>query len=194
MNNYKIILLVVWLLLPSTLLPSSTIIQKAMAENATMTNTTIATNTNITLGNPIYTELVKPTSRQADPPQPPHPPPAAPAAAAPAAGPFTGSGMIKGINFTDAGIGSAVLRPDGYSDLHGKGVITTIDGREKASYTYMAIGHADANGIFRDNGALFFHTNSTGKLASINGLVVIYSSHRDKAQRNFMNVGWEWSR
>ena len=58
----------------------------------------------------------------------------------------------------------------------------------------MAIGHADANGIFRHNGALFFHTNSTGNLVSINRLVVIYSSHRDKAQTNFMNVGWEWSR
>lgn len=69
----------------------------------------------------------------------------------------------------------------------------TYDG-EKASYNYMAIGHADTNGIFRDNGALFLHTNSTGKFASINGLVVIYSSHRDKAQTNFMNVGWEWSR
>jgi hypothetical protein len=166
------------------LLPSSTIIQKAMAENAA--NTTIATNTNITLGNPIYTELVKPTNRQADPP-------VEYLTEAVKAGPYTGSGMIKGINFTHAGIGSAISGPDGYTDLHGKRVITTIDG-EKAPYTYMAIGHADANGIFRDNGALFFHTNSTGKLARINGLVVIFSSHRDKAQTNFMNVGWEWSR
>jgi hypothetical protein len=192
MNNHKIILLVIWLLLPSSLLPSSTINQKTMAENATITNTTIPTNTNITLGNPIYTELVKPTSRQADPPPPPPPPPAE-AAPAPAPGPFTGSGMIKSINFTDVGLGSAVSRPDGYSDLHGKGVITTIDDREKASYTYMAIGHADANGIFRDNGALFFHTNSTGKLVGINGLVVIFKEHSVKPG-NFMTVGWEWSR
>ena len=62
MKNHKIILLVVWLLLPGFLLPSSSIIQKAMAENVTATNTTIATITNITLG------IYQPTSRQADRP------------------------------------------------------------------------------------------------------------------------------
>ncbi len=68
MNNHKIILpaavvmtmFVVWsllLLLPSLVVPSSTIIQKAKAENTT-TNATIPTNANITLGSPIFTEVV----------------------------------------------------------------------------------------------------------------------------------------
>lgn len=56
----------------------------------------------------------------------------------------------------------------------------------------MAIGHAD-NGILRSNGAVFFHTNSTGKLASVDGLVVIFKEHMVKPG-NFMDVGWEWSR
>src|SRR5438067_78716 len=189
MNNHKIILssiavvtiFVVWsLLLPSLVVPSSTIIQKAMAENATTTNTTIPTNTNITLGNPIFTEHDKTTSRQG----------AIINGSQGFKASFAGSGMIKDINFTDTGTALIVLRPNGYSDILGKAVITTIDGTEKGSYTFNSIGHADANGTIRDNGSLFFHTNSTGKLAIVNNLVVIFKDQIDKAG-NGMTVGWE---
>jgi len=188
MNNHKIILpsiavvtmFVVWsLLLPSLVVPSSTITQKAMAENAT-TNTTIPTNTNITLGNPIFTEHDKTTSRQG----------AVINGSQGFKASFAGSGMIKGIHFTDTGTALIVLRPNGYSDILGKAVITTIDGSEKGSYTFNSIGHADVNGTIRDNGALFFHTNSTGKLAIVNNLVVIFKDQIDKAG-NGMTVGWE---
>lgn len=192
MNNHKIILpsivvvtmFVVWsLLLPSLVVPSSTIIQKAMAENATTTNTTIPTNTNITLGNPIFIEHDKTTSRQG----------AVINGSQGFKASFAGSGMIKGINFTDTGTALIVLRPNGYSDILGKAVITTIDGTEKGSYTFKSIGHADANGTIRDNGALFFHTNSTSKLAIVNNLVVIFKDQIDKAG-NGMTIGWEWKR
>jgi hypothetical protein len=191
MNNHKIILssiavvtiFVVWsLLLPSLVVPSSTIIQKAMAENAT-TNTTIPTNTNITLGNPIFIEHDKTTNRQG----------AIINGSQGFKASFAGSGMIKGINFTDTGTALIVLRPNGYSDILGKAVITTIDGTEKGSYTFKSIGHADANGTIRDNGALFFHTNSTSKLAIVNNLVVIFKDQIDKAG-NGMTIGWEWKR
>jgi hypothetical protein len=191
MNNHKIILpsiavvtmFVVWsLLLPSLVVPSSTIIQKAMAENTT-TNTTIPTNTNITLGNPIFIEHDKTTSRQG----------AIINGSQGFKASFAGSGMIKGINFTDTGTALIVLRPNGYSDILGKAVITTIDGTEKGSYTFKSIGHAGANGTIRDNGALFFHTNSTSKLAIVNNLVVIFKDQIDKAG-NGMTIGWEWKR
>ena len=191
MNNHKIILpsiavvtmFVVWsLLLPSLVVPSSTIIQIAMAENAT-TNTTIPTNTNITLGNPIFIEHDKTTSRQG----------AIINGSQGFKASFAGSGMIKGINFTDTGTALIVLRPNGYSDILGKAVITTIDGTEKGSYTFKSIGHADANGTIRDNGSLFFHTNSTSKLAIVNNLVVIFKDQIDKAG-NGMTIGWEWKR
>ena len=193
MKNHKIILpsiavvttmFVVWsLLLPSLVVPSSTIIQKAMAENATTTNTTIPTNTNITLGNPIFIEHDKTTSRHG----------AIINGSQGFKASFAGSGMIKGINFTDTGTALIVLRPNGYSDILGKAVITTIDGTEKGSYTFKSIGHADANGTIRDNGALFFHTNSTSKLAIVNNLVVIFKDQIDKAG-NGMTIGWEWKR
>ena len=192
MNTLRIIvpsiavvtIFVVWsLFLPSLVVPSSTIIQKAMAENATTTNTTIPTNTNITLGNPIFIEHDKTTSRQG----------AIINGSQGFKASFAGSGMIKGINFTDTGTALIVLRPNGYSDILGKAVITTIDGTEKGSYTFKSIGHADANGTIRDNGALFFHTNSTSKLAIVNNLVVIFKDQIDKAG-NGMTIGWEWKR
>jgi hypothetical protein len=191
MNNRKIILpaavvmtmFVVWsllLLLPSLVVPSSTIIQKAKAENAT-TNATIPTNANITLGSPIFTENDKTTSRQG----------IVINGSQGFKASFAGSGMIKGVNFTDTGTALIVLRPDGYSDILGKAVIATIDGSEKGSYTLYSIGHAYANGTIKDNGAAFFHTNSTGKLAIANNLVVVFRDQVDKAG-NGLTVGWEW--
>jgi hypothetical protein len=194
MNNHKIILpsiaaavvmtmFVVWslllLLLPSLVATSSTIIQKAKAENAT-TNATIPTNANITLGNPIFTENDKTISRQG----------IVINGSQGFKASFAGSGMIKGVNFTDIGNALIVLRPDGYSNIQGKAVIITNDGSEKGSYTLYSIGHADVNGTIRDNGAAFFHTNSTGKLAIANNLVVIFRDQVDKAG-NGMTVGWE---
>jgi hypothetical protein len=187
MNDPKIIapsiavvtLFVVWsLLLSSLVVASSNIIQKAMAA----ANSTIPTNTNITLGNPIFIEHDKNTSRQG----------VVINGSQGFKSSFAGSGMVKGINFTDTGTALIVLRPNGYSDILGKAVITTIDGSEKGSYTFKSIGHADANGTIRDNGALFFHTNSTGKLAIVNNLVVIFKDQIYKA--GGITVGWEWKR
>ena len=190
MKNHKIILpsiaamtiFVVWSLSPRLVDPSSTIIQKAMAENATI-NTTIPTNTNITLGNPIFIEHDKTTSRQG----------VVINGSQGFKASFAGSGMIKGINFTDTGTALIVLRPNGYSYILGKADITTIDGSEQGSYTLYSIGYADANGTIRDNGAAFFHTNSTGKLDVVNNLVVVFKDQVDKAG-NGVTVGWEWNR
>ncbi len=56
---------------------------------------------------------------------------------------------------------------------------------------WYSIGHAYANGTIKDNGAAFFHTNSTGKLAIANNLVVVFRDQVDKAG-NGLTVGWEW--
>ena len=190
MKNHKIILpsiaamtiFVVWSLSPRLVDPSSIIIQKAMAENATI-NTTIPTNTYITLENPIFIEHDKTTSRQG----------VVINGSQGFKASFAGSGMIKGINFTDTGTALILLRPNGYSYILGKAVITTIDGSEQGSYTLYSIGHADVNGTIRDNGAAFFHTNSTGKLDVVNNLVVVFKDQVDKAG-NGVTVGWEWNR
>ena len=99
--------------------------------------------------------------------------------------------MIKGVNFTDTGTALIVLRPDGYSDILGKAVIATIDGSEKGSYTLYSVGHAYANGTIRDKGAAFFHTNSTGKLAIANNVVVILRTGRQSGKWFDCRLGME---
>jgi hypothetical protein len=96
------------------------------------------------------------------------------------------------MKFTDTGTTLIVMISDGYLDIEGRAVITTIDDSKKGSYTFKSIGYTDANGTIRDNGALFFHTNSTGKLAIINNLIVIFKDKIDKA--GGMTVGWQWNR
>jgi hypothetical protein len=119
----------------------------------------------------------------------------------------SGNGTIKGINFTNVETGLVTFRPNGYGDFKGHGIITIAatgkDGgggsssngtseQEKAWYTIYGTGRQDANGTVRDNGAAFFHTNSTtGKLASIDNLVVVFRDQGDKAG-NGMTIGWEW--
>ncbi len=62
---------------------------------------------------------------------------------------------------------------------------------EKGTYNFYSLGHEDANGSTKDNGAVFFHTTSNGKLNIVNGLVVIFKDQIDKAG-NGMTIGWEW--
>jgi hypothetical protein len=183
MSNYKIHLLTsvgvavsfIWLLY---LMPTShtIIIQKAMAQNTS----TIKTNSNITLGNPIFTEHDKS-------------PPPKPVVVNGIHGfqvSYSGSGVVKGMNFSDVGTALILPRSDGAADLGGHATITTTDG-EKGTYTFYSIGHNDANGTTRDNGAAFFHTNSSGKLGTVNNLVVVFKDQIDKAG-NGMTIGWEW--
>ena len=103
---------------------------------------------------------------------------------------YSGSGVIKGINFEDNGAVFIVPRNDGAADLSGHAVITT-NSEEKGSYTFYSIGHTDANGTTRDNGAAFFHTNTNGTGAIINNLVVVFKDQFDKAG-NGVTIGWEW--
>jgi len=107
---------------------------------------------------------------------------------------FSGNGKVKGINFADVGIALITFRPDKSSDIQANATITITDNAsdsEKATYTLQSIGHTDINGTTRDNGALFFHTNSTGKLADLDNMVIIFKDQVDKSG-NGMTVGWEW--
>ena len=188
MNNNKILLLftigiamsLVWSL--SYLLMMSPIylhLQIAMAQNSTVT-TNQQTNSSITLGNPIFTEHDKST-----PPKPvvingTHGLQAS----------YSGSGVVKGVNFSANGTVFIVPRSNGSADLSGHAVISTADG-EKGTYKFYSLGHTDANGTTRDNGAAFFRTTSSGKLSAINDLVIVFKDQIDKAG-NGMTIGWEW--
>jgi hypothetical protein len=190
MNNNKILLLftigiamsLVWSLSYLLMIsPISLHLQIAMAQNSTAPVTTNQqTNSSITLGNPIFTEHVKVT-----PPKPivingTHGLQVS----------YSGSGVVKGVNFSSNGTVFIVPRSDGSADLSGHAVIITADG-EKGTYKFYSLGHTDANGTTRDNGTLFFGTTSSGKLSAINDLVIVFKDQIDKAG-NGMTIGWEW--
>jgi hypothetical protein len=167
-------------------------IQTAMAQNdittaiASLPASTTATNqtdSSITLGNPVFIEHDKAT-----PPKPvfingvTHGLQTS----------YSGSGTVKGVDFSVNGTVFIVPRSDsGSADLIGHADITTTDG-EKGTYKFYSLGHMDnATGSTKDNGAAFFHTNSSGKLSIVKDLVIIFKDQNDKAG-NGMTVGWEW--
>jgi hypothetical protein len=76
---------------------------------------------------------------------------------------YSGS-EVEGADLSAIGTVFIVPRSDEALDLNGHAVITTSNG-EKGTYTLYSIGHAGADGTTKDNGAAFFHTNSSGKLA-----------------------------
>jgi len=164
-------------------MPLRTQIAMAQNDNANTSTTTTLTNSSITLGNPVFTEQDKAT-----PPKPvvinevTHGLQAS----------YSGSGAVKGVNFSVNGTVFIVPRGDSESaDLIGHANITTTDG-EKGTYSFYSLGHMDnATGSTRDNGAAFFHTNSSGKLSIVNDLVIVFKDQIDKAG-NGMTVGWEW--
>src|ERR687888_2127186 len=116
--------------------PISLHLQIAKAQNSTAPVTTNQqTNSSITLGNPIFTEHDKAT--------PPRPVVINGTHGLQVS--YSGSGIVKGVNFSDNGTVFIVPRSDGFADLRGYAVMTTADG-EKGSYNFYSLGHEDASG------------------------------------------------
>ena len=156
-------------------------IQIATAQNETTLSTTQQANsTSITLGNPVFVEHDKAT--------PPKPVVVNGTHGLQAS--YSGSGVVKGVNFSANGSVFIVPRSDGSADLRGHAVITTTEG-EKGTYKFYSLGHQDANGSTKDNGAVFFHTTPSGKLSIVKNLVVVFKDQIDKAG-NGSTIGWEW--
>jgi hypothetical protein len=47
---------------------------------------------------------------------------------------------------------------------------------------FYSLGHQDANGSTKDNGAVIFSYASSGKLSIVNGLVVIFKDQIEKQE------------
>jgi cell division protein YceG involved in septum cleavage len=194
MNNYKIFLLftigvamsLIWSSsssLSSYLMPDRPLqIQIAMAQNdnTTASTTTTQNNSSINLGDPIFTEHDKATPPKKEFIKGMYRLQSS----------YSGSGVVKGVNFSVNGTILIVPRIDGGADVSGRAAISTAEG-EKGTYNFYSIGHTDDNGTTRDNGAAFFHTTSAGKLSVVNNLVVVFKDQVDKAG-NGMTIGWEW--
>ena len=99
-------------------------------------------------------------------------------------------GTLKGVQVTETL--TYVGSPSSKGVLHGvgNGVIRSTDG-EIATYTGEGIGRYDASGILKWRGAIFFQTNSDGKLEFLNNIVGVFEAQVD-GQGNFTDKTWEW--
>lgn len=99
------------------------------------------------------------------------------------------TGTLKGVPVTETL--TYVAGPTSKGIIHGigKGVINTQDG-EIATFTGEGIGRFDS-GVLKWRGALFFHTNSVGKLQFLNNMVGVFESNVD-TDWNFIDKVWEW--
>lgn len=98
-------------------------------------------------------------------------------------------GNIKGaqvsINIT------YIARPASAGILHGKGKGVIMAGTsEMATETGEGIGVFSSSGV-KWRGAIFYRTQSTGRLASINNAVGVFEADVD-TDGNFSLKSWEW--
>jgi hypothetical protein len=100
------------------------------------------------------------------------------------------SGTLKGVQVTETL--TYMASPSSQGVLHGvgNGIIQSSDG-EIATYTGEGIGRYDASGILKWRGAVFFQTNSGGKLEFLNNIVGVFEAQVD-TQGNFTDKTWEW--
>jgi hypothetical protein len=100
------------------------------------------------------------------------------------------SGTLKGVQVTETL--TYMASPSSRGALHGvgNGIIQSSDG-EIATYTGEGIGRYDASGILKWRGAVFFQTNSGGKLEFLNNIVGVFEAQVD-TQGNFTDKTWEW--
>lgn len=107
---------------------------------------------------------------------------------------FTMEGKYKGTAGTDVGTYTSVLREDGVMYGEGRGIITTKDGREMATWTGQGIGRFTDPGKISFRGSLFFRTPSTsggGKLSFLNNVVGVFEYEVDE-MGNCSSKTWEW--
>jgi hypothetical protein len=181
MNNYKILLLTTTVTAVVILAIGPNNIQKAMAQSPNTINATPETNTSLTITlKPVFTENDKSTPPKAVVINCTHGLQVT----------YSGTGVVKGVNFSAIGTVLLIPRSDGAVDFSGHAVITASNG-EKGNYTFYSIGRTGADGTTRDNGAAFFHANPSGKLGIVNNLVVVFKDKIDNAG-NGTTIEWEW--
>jgi hypothetical protein len=105
---------------------------------------------------------------------------------------FKSNGTLKGnIEVTNSGNFEGDTKGDA-TYAQGQGNITTKEGNETASYTFLAVGNMIDGNKSEFRGSSVFNTTSTGKLAFINNLVSVFKVNVDESG-NFTNKYWEWN-
>jgi hypothetical protein len=94
---------------------------------------------------------------------------------------FSSNGIMKrNIEVTNTGDFVSVSKGNKGTSAQGQGVVTTKDGSEKASYTFLAVGKTTEEGkpVFR--GSSVWSTDSTGKLAFLDNMMSFFIAELDE--------------
>ena len=100
---------------------------------------------------------------------------------------FATNGTMNGnIEVTNTGDFVSVSKGNNLTFDQGQGVIKTKDGSETANYTFIEV----FNGT-HFQGASAYSTNSTGKLSSLNNILVIFKGGGEESG-NYALEQWHW--
>jgi hypothetical protein len=163
---------------------STTSIQRTTAAALSTANIT-SIPLPLTLGNPYYVEYDKTTSQK---------PIVINGTTHATEITFSGHGMAKDINFTDNGKALIIPRDSTGSVVLLQGNDSLMSsGGDKASLNFKELGHVDASGIVKANGAAFFDAYATGRFAYLRNTVSIHTDEVDKSG-NGKVVAWQWNK
>ncbi len=124
-----------------------------MAQTAKINTSTTSVISGMTSGYPIFTETDKSTP----------PKPAVVNGTHEFQVSYSGSGVVKGVNFS--AVGTVLIMPR--SDKANSG--------EKGTYTFYSLGYTGHDGTTKDDGTATFRTTSTGSLAADNRRNTIFT-------------------
>jgi hypothetical protein len=103
---------------------------------------------------------------------------------------ISATGNLRGTQVTETLTYVASQTSKGVLHGVGNGVIMSTEG-ELVTYTGEGIGKFDSSGTLKWRGAIFFTSESTGRLSSLNNLVGVFEAQVD-AEGNFSDKTWEW--
>ncbi len=103
---------------------------------------------------------------------------------------ISATGNLRGAQVTETLTYVASQTSKGVLHGVGNGVIMSTEG-ELVTYTGEGIGKFDSSGTLKWRGAIFFTSESTGRLSSLNNLVGVFEAQVD-AEGNFSDKTWEW--
>jgi len=105
---------------------------------------------------------------------------------------MTMEGNYNGVETVEIATYWSVPREGGAMYGEGRGVITSKDGKEMASWTGQGIGRMES-GKIRFRGSIFFRTAFIGgKLSFLNNKVGVFEFEADQ-QGNCSSKVWEWN-
>ena len=96
---------------------------------------------------------------------------------------FSSNGTFKGnIEVTNSGDFVTVSKGNKGTLAQGQGVVTTKDGSEKASYTFLQVGKTTEEGksVLRGVGSAVWSTDSAGKLAFLDNMLSFFIIEADE--------------